>query len=87
MKDPYTKEWVEAMRVPVKRPGGGTNCSVTAPMIKEGQEYQFRVKAKNKAGPGPPSDPSDKQVAKPRWGKWTRIKTCNITYHINLTIY
>jgi hypothetical protein len=61
MKDPITKEWVECAEV------RGTSASITG--LKEGQEYQFRVKAKNKAGAGAPSEPSDKQVAKCRWFK------------------
>lgn len=35
--------------------------------LKEGEEYQFRVMAVNKAGPGEPSDPSRKVVAKARF--------------------
>lgn len=53
-KDPHTREWVKVAEVP------DTNASITG--LKEGQEYQFRVKAVNKAGPGNPSEPSDKQV-------------------------
>lgn len=59
-KDPITKEWVKCMET--KEP----KASVKG--LKEGEEYQFRVRAVNKAGPGHPSDPSDKQIAKPRYG-------------------
>ena len=59
MRDPDTKEWKEVAQVP------DTNASIKG--LKEGKEYQFRVKAVNKAGPGQPSDPSDKQIAKPKF--------------------
>ncbi|VDN36641.1 unnamed protein product, partial [Cylicostephanus goldi] len=37
--------------------------------LKEGEAYQFRIVAKNKAGLGEPSDPSDKIIAKTRFCK------------------
>lgn len=58
-KDPATREWVECARSP------STTASVRN--LKEGEEYQFRVRAVNKAGPGHPSEPSEKQVAKPKF--------------------
>jgi len=53
--------WEEAMTVPA----GTTNATVGN--LKEGEEYQFRVIAKNKAGLGEPSDPTDRIIAKPRF--------------------
>lgn len=61
-KDAHTGEWKKVMETP------DTNASIKG--LKEGEMYQFRVKAVNKAGPGQPSDPSDRQVAKPRFGKF-----------------
>ncbi|KHN73749.1 Twitchin [Toxocara canis] len=58
-KDPITREWVECARSPT------TTASVRD--LKEGEEYQFRVRAVNKAGPGHPSEPSEKQIAKPKF--------------------
>uniref|UniRef100_A0AC34RIM6 Twitchin n=1 Tax=Panagrolaimus sp. JU765 TaxID=591449 RepID=A0AC34RIM6_9BILA len=58
-RDPHTKEWVQVATS--KTP------NATLRNLKEGQEYQFRVKAKNKAGPGAPSEPCDKTVCKPKF--------------------
>lgn len=46
MRDKDTRNWVDAATVP----GGKTNGKVTA--VQEGREYEFRVIAVNKAGPG-----------------------------------
>uniref|UniRef100_A0AAF5DMX8 non-specific serine/threonine protein kinase n=1 Tax=Strongyloides stercoralis TaxID=6248 RepID=A0AAF5DMX8_STRER len=59
MKDPETKEWVQVATSPT------TSAKVTG--LKEGKDYQFRVKAVNKAGPGHPSEPSEKRTAKPKF--------------------
>uniref|UniRef100_A0A0N5A493 non-specific serine/threonine protein kinase n=1 Tax=Parastrongyloides trichosuri TaxID=131310 RepID=A0A0N5A493_PARTI len=59
MKDPDTKEWVQVATSPT------TKAKVTG--LKEGKDYQFRVKAVNKAGPGSPSEPSEKKTAKPKF--------------------
>ena len=61
-RDNVTHEWVQCAEVK------GTKASIEG--LKEGNEYQFRVKAVNKAGPGQPSDASDKKVAKARWGNF-----------------
>ena len=37
--------------------------------LDEGSEYEFRVIAENKIGPGPPSSPSQKVLAKDPWGE------------------
>ncbi|CAN8010311.1 unnamed protein product, partial [Ixodes pacificus] len=52
--------WEEAARVP------GDATKATVPNLKEGEEYEFRIVALNKAGPSEPSDPSQSVVAKPR---------------------
>ncbi|KAJ1363943.1 Twitchin [Parelaphostrongylus tenuis] len=74
VRDPDTKEWKEIAKVP------DTNASIDG--LKEGKEYQFRVKAFNKAGVGQPSDASEKQVAKPKfipaWLKHDCLKSITV---------
>ena len=48
--------------------GDATKASVSG--LKEGQTYEFRVKAVNKAGPGEPSDASKPIIAKDRFGNF-----------------
>lgn len=48
----------------------GTNKASIAG-LKQGEEYQFRVLAKNKAGLSEPSDPTDACMAKPRHRKFS----------------
>ncbi|XP_071854761.1 twitchin-like isoform X8 [Apostichopus japonicus] len=52
-------DWEPASRAPIR----GTNYTVAK--LKEGTQYQFRVKAVNDAGAGKPSDESDVFIAEP----------------------
>ncbi|XP_066902673.1 immunoglobulin-like and fibronectin type III domain-containing protein 1, partial [Halyomorpha halys] len=61
MRDKDERNWVDALTVPGERTAG----KVTS--VVEGHEYEFRVVAVNKAGPGPHSDTSDSVIAKPRF--------------------
>ncbi|XP_014680453.1 PREDICTED: twitchin-like, partial [Priapulus caudatus] len=61
-KDKSLPFWEKAAEVP------GDEHKGTVPNLLPGAEYEFRVVAVNKAGPGEPSDPSRSQVAKPRFG-------------------
>ncbi|VDO14621.1 unnamed protein product [Brugia timori] len=63
----HAKDWVECART------NGAGCEANILGLKEGEEYQFRVRAINKAGMGKPSDPSRKVIAKPRNCKSSRI--------------
>ena len=61
-KDKHGK-WQKAIEVP------GDKTTATVGDLTEGEEYQFRVIAVNKAGPGEASEPSDRVIAKARFCK------------------
>ena len=65
MKDKFQSEWSQAIEVP----GDKLKGKVCVPIIKEGNQYQFRVRAVNKAGPGEPSDPTKPVIIKDRFVK------------------
>ncbi|XP_014665457.1 PREDICTED: twitchin-like isoform X3 [Priapulus caudatus] len=62
-KEKQSNFWQECAKVPGEKTAG------TAPLLDEGKEYTFRVRAVTNAGPGEPSDPSRSQIAKPRYLK------------------
>lgn len=53
-------DWEVATEVPA------SETKATVKGLKEGHEYQFRIKAVNKAGASHPSDPSRTMIAKAR---------------------
>lgn len=53
--------WEMAATVP------GNQTTATVPNLQEGEEYEFRIIAVNKAGNGEPSDASSPQIAKARF--------------------
>ncbi len=55
-----THKWIKGAQIK------GDVTEGTCPGLEEGEEYEFRVIAVNKEGPGEPSDPSASVVAKPR---------------------
>ncbi len=71
---PENGDWSEATPVPVK------DTNVTIPRLKEGQKYQFRVKAVNKAGPGTPSRPTSPVVVETQPGLYIYIILLQIYY-------
>lgn len=60
MREKGQRGWTDACTVP----GDKTAAKVTS--VDEGKEYEFRVVAKNKAGPSEPSDTSKSVITKPR---------------------
>lgn len=60
VKEKFSPNWKEAKTVPASQ----TNATVDG--LREGDQYEFRIVAKNKAGPGQPSDPSETITAKNR---------------------
>lgn len=59
--DKDTGNFVKALEVP------GNQCKATIPKLVEGEQYKFRVKAVNKAGPGEPSEATNWHTAKARF--------------------
>lgn len=64
MKDKYSPIWEKAIETTSSKPTAIVNGLV------EGNEYQFRVVALNKAGQSEPSEPGKTFVAKPRFRKY-----------------
>lgn len=65
MKSRFEPNFVKAVEIQ------GGQCKGKVPKLEEGVQYQFRVRAVNKAGPGEPSEETNPHTAKPRWRKYT----------------
>lgn len=63
MKNKYNSAFVKAAEVT------GNVCKGKVPKLENGQQYQFRVRAVNKAGPGEPSEESLAHIAKAKFRK------------------
>lgn len=81
MRDKEGRQWVDVAKVP----GDRTVAKVTDG-IQEGHEYEFRIVAVNRAGPGEPSDTSKSVVAKPRFCK-RHIIDFRYIYFLSIIIY
>ncbi|XP_013109098.2 twitchin isoform X22 [Stomoxys calcitrans] len=62
-KEKFSNDWVTGKEV------NGDARSGTVDGLKEGQQYEFRVRAVNRAGPGEPSDKTKAIIAKCRFVK------------------
>ncbi|XP_073811656.1 projectin protein bent isoform X33 [Musca autumnalis] len=62
-KEKFSNDWVPGKEV------SGEEFSGTVDGLKEGQQYEFRVRAVNRAGPGEPSDKTKSIIAKCRFVK------------------
>lgn len=71
--DKDSGNFVKAIEIP------GNVCTGTVPKLVEGEQYKFRVKAVNKAGPGEPSEATNWHTAKARF--------CEFTLHIFIHIF
>ena len=63
-KEKLSSSWTEILTTTTPEP------KATVPDLREGNVYQFRVKAVNKAGPGEPSEPTNQHTAKARFCKY-----------------
>lgn len=63
MKSKYDSSYVKAAEVM------GNVCKGKVPKLENGQQYQFRIRAVNKAGPGEPSEESLTHIAKAKFSK------------------
>lgn len=63
VKDKFSNAWTEGARV------SGSETKGRVKDLKEGVQYEFRIRAVNKAGPGEPSDPTKPIIAKARFVK------------------
>lgn len=63
MKGRYDSSFVKAAEIT------GNVCKGKVPKLENGQQYHFRVRAVNKAGPGEPSEESLPHIAKAKFSK------------------
>lgn len=62
----------------------GPMCEGVVPKLEEGNVYQFRVRAVNKAGPGAPSEETNPHTAKARFRKFCKSTEKYIAFVIKV---
>lgn len=82
LKEKFDTNFVKAIET------SGPKCEGLVPRLVEGNQYQFRVRAVNKAGPGEPSEATNPHTAKARWLKphIDRTNLQALTVKVGLTI-
>lgn len=67
-RDPKTGQWVPVASVPADKDAKKKKKKVKAKVegLKEGDQVQFRIRAKNKGGLGEPSAPTDLHKVRPK---------------------
>lgn len=82
MKDRFGTTFVKAAEVE------GRVCTGTVTRLEEGNQYQFRVRAVNKAGPGEPSEATNPHTAKARWREYIyMISRSRVDMHVGKKLY
>lgn len=78
MMDKDSGAFVKAVEVP------GNVCKGVVPKLEEGQQYKFRVKAVNKAGPSEPSEATNWHTAKPRFCEYYTFEFSVLSFSLFL---
>lgn len=80
IKEKFSPHWKPAIVITApSEDNNKTPIEATVNDLTPGEQYEFRIIAKNKAGNGAPSDPSDTITAKDRHGK-------NLRYNYKLML-
>jgi hypothetical protein len=80
-QEKFGNDWITAKEFP-----GDVN-SGTVTGLKEGTQYEFRIKAINKAGPGEPSEATKPIIAKSRFGTNIAHLLHNLLYYYYYYFY
>lgn len=65
-RDPSTGQWIPVKTVPADKKDKKKKVKAKVDGLKEGDNVQFRVRAKNKGGLGEPSDATDLHKVRPK---------------------